>query len=182
MTWLYGPFHIGSDWSRTIREHGSQTSQTYRQSDSGYPNGSKSIVKKPILKRQHTSVENWADQGTDVTDDLEADRSRLPVLRRTNSDTADFTGSLRSQYRIQSPHRIDEPETPLGAQSPGTVTAAATSNGGSGPIGGPQNLAYVSTSNTDRPGGTRKHVSFNTLIEHWDIAVGQDYAESSVAF
>lgn len=172
---MYGPLHIGSDWSKPAHQEPPPSPSLHRN---GSPSPSRAATpsgKKPILKRRSISQLLSLPQSpffkSDESDDSDDENSQAgdgedgsrPPLLHTKSDTHI---SWRSRpYRKNSPPRIIAPEQPPSNDYFPNV-AATTSSDTSNSTGSSQDLSAASTSGADGSGnGKKKHISFNTFVE-----------------
>ncbi|PCH36292.1 hypothetical protein WOLCODRAFT_126993 [Wolfiporia cocos MD-104 SS10] len=174
VTWLYGPLHIGSDWSPPSRSTESLHAPKRQNSADAVPlarantdthaSGATSQPKKPILKRRSISQllllpsSPWFEQAdTDEEDNatLEAegdeDGSKRPSLLHTKSDT--HISWRGRPHRKDSPPRIiaeGAPEEPSGSRTRDPSVAmstltSATSSGASNATGSDPELSGSSS-------------------------------------
>lgn len=179
VTWLYGPLHIGSDWSKTVHQDPPPSPNALRQNSLDSVGRSRAATpagKKPILKRRSISQllslpqsPFFNQDGSEDTDDEDAhhgdeDEAMRPPLLHTKSDTHI---SWRSRpFRKNSPPRIIAPDpSPSEAYFP-TTASGTTSSDTSNTTGSSQDLSTASTSGAEGSGhGKKKHISFNTFVE-----------------
>lgn len=179
VTWLYGPLHTGSDWSKVPQLNPPPSPAGRRQSIST----SRPTAKKPILKRRSISQllslpaspffhgegsdSDMDDDAHHLHDDDEEDHR--PPLLHTKSDTH-ISSRIRA-YRKESPPRIVAPDLPSPAVVDDTTSGSAsgaTSSNTSTSTGSDQDLSGASIAGVDGAGGAvakKKHISFNTFVE-----------------
>lgn len=168
MTWLYGPLHLGSDWSKPLEPPSPLTHRQASIDSAALAHGAAPAGKKPILKRRSISQllslpasPFFAQEGSDVSDNDDSghhsdqDEPSRPPLLHTKSDTHI---SWRSRaFRKDSPPRIIASEDPHNDYL--TTTSASTSDS----TGSDQDLTHPAA---DAPvPGKKKHISFNTFVE-----------------
>ncbi|KAI0683723.1 hypothetical protein BC835DRAFT_1221802, partial [Cytidiella melzeri] len=183
VTWLYGPLHIGSDWTK----HDVPSYNAYQHGRGDSPEGSRPPTpagKKPILKRRSISQllslpasPFFHNEGSDSDDgDIAHDHNDedqeepRPVLLHTKSDTH-ISSRIRA-FRKESPPRILSPElsTPHHDLASGGSTSNAPSSNTSTSTGSSQDLSGASISGADGASGVgskKKHISFNTFVEQY---------------
>ncbi|KAI0366976.1 hypothetical protein BV20DRAFT_951134 [Pilatotrama ljubarskyi] len=182
VTWLYGPLHVGHDWTDYSTRKTSKLSR--KTSTDAVPgpfqtNGdprsntqaSGPPPKKPILKRRSISQllslpaspffhQPDSDEDSDERDDESSTPTRPPLMH-TKSDTH---LSLRGRpFRKNSPPRIIAED---GSAPP--VSQPTTGSEASGSTGSDQDLSGSSSTGADGShvsGGKKKHISFNTFVE-----------------
>lgn len=179
VTWLYGPLHIGSDWSKAAHKVPPPSPALPRRQNSidGSRPATPSAVKKPILKRrsisQLLSLPASPFFTGDGSEDEDADDAAhhgdgsgpiRPPLMHTKSDTHI---SWRSRpFRKESPPRIIAPDLPEQSEHLTTPSATTTS---SDSTDSSQDLT-TAASITGADGavqGKKKHISFNTFVEQF---------------
>ncbi|KZT69311.1 hypothetical protein DAEQUDRAFT_691197 [Daedalea quercina L-15889] len=192
VTWLYGPLHIGTDWSPTASRRPESPALQRQNSMSAIHNASRATTnrapvtkpKKPILKRRSISqllslpASPWFEQGESDEEDVTAlqggenHNPKRPPLLHTKSDTHI---SLRGRaHRKDSPPRIIAEEG-AAAPAPTVRDASVVSR-----LSGASSDVSQSTTNSDPdlsggssiespaasdPGLKKKHISFNTFVE-----------------
>lgn len=180
VTWLYGPLHVGSDWSKPAHQEPPPSPNAHRQNSldsAGHSRAATPSGKKPILKRRSISQllslpqSPFFNQDLEDTDDEddhhsgdEQEASRPPLMH-TKSDTHI---SWRSRpFRKTSPPRIIAPDhSPTDSYFPNT--SGTTSSDTSNTTGSSQDLSTASTSGAEGSGhGKKKHISFNTFVEQY---------------
>ncbi|CAL1714326.1 unnamed protein product [Somion occarium] len=159
VTWLYGPLHVGTDWTDY-----KQQKVTPRKTSFDTISGTRPVVSgvtKPILKRRTISQllslpaspffdHEESEEGSDEEGTLEH-----PKLLHTKSDTHI---SWRSRpHRKDSPPRIIAPELPHPLQENSSRSSTDSSNS----VSSDQDLSGQSSG----PGHKKKHISFNTFVE-----------------
>ena len=178
VTWLYGPLHIGSDWSKTVHPEPPSKPSIRRQNSAESVSSAKLKGKKPILKHRSISEllslpqspffahdESDDECHEDATHAGDMESPSRPPLMHTKSDTHI---SWRSRpFRKNSPPRIIAPESPVDAKFPSTSTTTATSSDISNSTSSSQDFNSASSSGADGPGGKKKHISFNTFVEQY---------------
>ncbi|PIL24754.1 hypothetical protein GSI_12640 [Ganoderma sinense ZZ0214-1] len=183
VTWLYGPLHIGNDWTdysqrKTPKLHAGQRKTSTDALPGPYktnvPSMPPSVPKKPILKRRSISqllslppspFFNQIDSDEEE-EDMHIPSSAPPVrppLVHTKSDTHI---SMRGRpFRKNSPPRIiaqDGAASQVGPTPP--VAQVATLSDGSGSTSSDQDLSGGSSVDASGP-AKKKHISFNTFVE-----------------
>ncbi|CCM06363.1 uncharacterized protein FIBRA_08620 [Fibroporia radiculosa] len=174
VTWLYGPLHIGSDWSPV--SHKQPSLHLQRQNSAGNVSttdtcGVVTIPKKPILKRRSISqllslpaspFFEQVDSDDESASGVRGGPQRPPLLH-TKSDTHI---SLRGRaHRKDSPPRIIAedavPPSPLAAtESSDASNSTSSDQDTSGHSSG------AGEGSTGEPGAMKKkHISFNTFVE-----------------
>ncbi|KAI0352400.1 hypothetical protein OH77DRAFT_1409262 [Trametes cingulata] len=185
VTWLYGPLHVGHDWTDYSTRKTSKLNASHRktstdavpgpyktnadQRSNNQPSGP--APKKPILKRRSISQllslpaspffhQPDSDEESDEREDESSTPTRPPLMH-TKSDTH---LSLRGRpFRKNSPPRIIAED---GSAQP--VSQPTTSSEASGSTGSDQDLSGSSSTGADgshASGGKKKHISFNTFVE-----------------
>ncbi|KAI0642185.1 hypothetical protein C8Q79DRAFT_929196 [Trametes meyenii] len=183
VTWLYGPLHVGHDWTDYSTKKTSKLNASHRKTSTDAVPGPFQITttprksnnspvpapKKPILKRRSISqllslpaspFFHQPESDEDV-EELEGEvqdaAPKRPPLMHTKSDTHI---SLRGRpFRKNSPPRIIAED---GSAQP--VTLAATGSEASGSTSSDQDLSGSSSVSAEH-GGKKKHISFNTFVE-----------------
>ncbi len=177
MTWLYGPLHIGHDWTdysqhkvpKLHRKTSHDELPSYKSNSSPSP-----APKKPILKRRSisqllslpASPFFHHDDSDDEEEDCHGDGTHSPArppLVHTKSDTHI---SMRGRpFRKDSPPRIIAEDSAVSHHEPtrpGLPTTASSEASGS--TGSDQDLSGSSSHGPDGP-AKKKHISFNTFVE-----------------
>ncbi|KAI1790307.1 hypothetical protein LXA43DRAFT_1017401 [Ganoderma leucocontextum] len=180
VTWLYGPLHIGNDWTDYSQR---KTPKLHRKTSTdalpgpytrNVPSMPPSVPKKPILKRRSISqllslpaspffnhIESDEDE-----EDLQAPNSAPPVrppLVHTKSDT--HINMRGRPFRKNSPPRIIAQEGSSSRVEPTPPLAqVATLSDGSGSTSSDQDLSGRSSMDASGP-AKKKHISFNTFVE-----------------
>ena len=186
VTWLYGPLHTGSDWSKAPQHNPPPSPAPRRQSidsdSSNRPRGP-SPEKKPILKRRSISqllslpaspFFHGEGSDSDDADDTyhlhdDDDEVHRPPLLHTKSDT--HISSRVRAFRKESPPRVVAPGLPVSPNEEVPAsgsTSGATSSNTSTSTGSSQDLDGASIAGADGAGGVvakKKHISFNTFVE-----------------
>ncbi|KAI0629329.1 hypothetical protein C8Q77DRAFT_1065937 [Trametes polyzona] len=190
VTWLYGPLHVGHDWTDYSTKKTSKLNATHRKtstdalpgpyktnadlrSDPHDPHSASAPApKKPILKRRSISQllslpaspffhQPDSDEDSEEREEESSSTPTRPPLMHTKSDTHI---SLRGRpFRKNSPPRIIAED---GSAPP--VAQLATGSEASGSTGSDQDLSGSSSTGADGshgPGGKKKHISFNTFVE-----------------
>ncbi|RPD59565.1 hypothetical protein L227DRAFT_611800 [Lentinus tigrinus ALCF2SS1-6] len=182
VTWLYGPLHIGHDWTdysqhKTPKLHAGQRKTSIDALPGPYtshPSPSPAPT-KPILKRRSISqllslpespFFHQGDSDDEDDDSPEGDDTRSPARPRLVHTKSDTHISMRGRpFRKNSPPRIiaEEAATSHDAPThPGLQTA--TSSEASGSTGSDQDISGSSSHGPDGP-AKKKHISFNTFVE-----------------
>ncbi|THH17439.1 hypothetical protein EUX98_g9135 [Antrodiella citrinella] len=184
VTWLYGPLHVGSDWTKYTTHkpsHGRKNSVDEASCTRmiGHPSSPNLMGKKPILKRRSITqllslpASPFFDQeDSDENDETEEEQELMrPPLMHTKSDTHI---SWRSRpYRKNSPPRItaadlQQYQAPTQSSTPAaevmTVRSMTNSSDASNSTGSEQDLSAGSSNGVD-PVSKKKHISFNTFVE-----------------
>ncbi|RDX54027.1 hypothetical protein OH76DRAFT_1057759 [Lentinus brumalis] len=177
VTWLYGPLHIGHDWTdysqhkvpKLHRKTSHDELPSYKSNSSPSP-----APKKPILKRRSisqllslpASPFFHHDDSDDEEEDCHGDGTHSPArppLVHTKSDTHI---SMRGRpFRKDSPPRIIAEDSAVSHHEPtrpGLPTTASSEASGS--TGSDQDLSGSSSHGPDGP-AKKKHISFNTFVE-----------------
>ncbi|EIW58597.1 protein phosphatase regulator REG1 [Trametes versicolor FP-101664 SS1] len=187
VTWLYGPLHIGHDWTDYSTKKIPKLAAIHRKTSTdhlpgpyktnkhlkGLPSPPAPLPKKPILKRRSISQllslpaspffnHLESDEESEERDDGSSTSTLTrPPLMHTKSDTHI---SLRGRpFRKNSPPRIiaeDGTAPPVAQLAPGSEASGST--------GSDQDLSGSSSIGVDGshgPGGKKKHISFNTFVE-----------------
>ncbi|EED85582.1 predicted protein [Postia placenta Mad-698-R] len=188
VTWLYGPLHIGSDWSPPPRGTDSLLKSQRQNSTDAIPSrniaATSRLPTKPILKRRSISQllslpsSHWYDQyGSDEEHDDndgrggEDAKSQRPPLLHTKSDThISWRGRA---HRKDSPPRIIAEEMPgPSIEPPAVAVGALTSSDASHATSEHELSASTSASGESSASGAssdsglkKKHISFNTFVE-----------------
>ncbi|KAI0738433.1 hypothetical protein C8Q80DRAFT_1275441 [Daedaleopsis nitida] len=179
VTWLYGPLHIGHDWT-AYSQHKTPKLQRKTSTDAlpgPYSTTSTprtaTVPKKPILKRRSisqllllpTPFFDRQDSEEEDVDDQEpcvvGAPSTRPTLVHTKSDT-NLTVRGRP-FRKDSPPRIiaeDGSTSHIAESHP--LSQTTTSSEASGSTGSDQDLSGASS--IEGP-AKKKHISFNTFVE-----------------
>ncbi|KAI0675758.1 hypothetical protein C8Q78DRAFT_1074748 [Trametes maxima] len=183
VTWLYGPLHVGHDWTDYSTKKTSKLNASHRKTSTDAVPGPFQITttprksntspapapKKPILKRRSISqllslpaspffhqLESDED-AEELEGEVQDAAPKRPPLMHTKSDTHI---SLRGRpFRKNSPPRIIAED---GTAQP--VALAATGSEASGSTGSDQDLSGSSSVSAEH-GGKKKHISFNTFVE-----------------
>ncbi|KAI0820767.1 hypothetical protein BC628DRAFT_1341384 [Trametes gibbosa] len=190
VTWLYGPLHVGHDWTDYTTKKVSKLNASHRKtSTDALPGPYKThaeiqaalrnvhpapVPKKPILKRRSISqllslpaspFFHHLDSDDEFEERDEASSSAptrppRPPLMHTKSDT---NISVRGRpFRKNSPPRIVAED----GTAPPVAQLATTSSEASGSTGSDQDLSGSSSVGADGShGGKKKHISFNTFVE-----------------
>ncbi|EKM49016.1 uncharacterized protein PHACADRAFT_214539 [Phanerochaete carnosa HHB-10118-sp] len=181
VTWLYGPLHIGSDWSKPPHQEPPPSPNAHRQNSLDCVGQSRAATpsgKKPILKRRSISQllslpqsPFFSQDGGEDTDEEDGhhgsddEETSRPPLLHTKSDTHI---SWRSRpFRKNSPPRIIAPDhSPTDSYFPNA--SGTNSSDTSNTTGSSQDLSVASTSGAEGSGhGKKKHISFNTFVEQY---------------
>ncbi|OCH84624.1 hypothetical protein OBBRIDRAFT_798913 [Obba rivulosa] len=180
VTWLYGPLHVGSDWTPSSNKQDTLTALQRKTSlEEISPSKKKQQITapyttKPILKRRSISQllslpasPFFAQPESDEEESAELEREGAtspgparPPLLHTKSDT--HISWRGRPYRKVSPPRIIAQETPLAPLS----TTPATSDSSDQDLSGSSSTgADGSASGVSSTGAKKKHISFNTFVE-----------------
>lgn len=178
VTWLYGPLHVGADWSPTASHspdpHALQPKQRQNSMSAIHAPATTSArkhpapvtqPKKPILKRRSISqllslpASPWFEQIESDEDDIPAvengenDSPKRPPLLHTKSDTHI---SLRGRaHRKDSPPRIIAQEAEAeAAAAAATLTTARDASVASGTTSGSSDVSHSTNSDPDLSGGS----------------------------
>ncbi|KAH9852624.1 hypothetical protein C2E23DRAFT_730255 [Lenzites betulinus] len=185
VTWLYGPLHVGHDWTDYTTKKVSKLNASHRKtSTDALPGPYKThaeiraalrnvhpvtVPKKPILKRRSISQllslpaspffnHLDSDDEFDERDEGSSSTPARPSLMHTKSDT---NISVRGRpFRKNSPPRIiaEDGTAPPAQLAPGSEASGST--------GSDQDLSGSSSAGPDGShGGKKKHISFNTFVE-----------------
>ncbi|KAI0766986.1 hypothetical protein BD413DRAFT_480253 [Trametes elegans] len=183
VTWLYGPLHIGHDWTDYSTRKTSKLNAGHRKtSTDAVPgpyktnDGARSVYsppapapKKPILKRRSISqllslpASPFFNQiDSDEDEEHEGDESSTPTRPKLTHTKSDTHISLRGRpFRKNSPPRIIAEDA-----SVQPVAQIPTGSEASGSTGSDQDLSGSSSTGADGShGGKKKHISFNTFVE-----------------
>ncbi|EMD39245.1 hypothetical protein CERSUDRAFT_112904 [Gelatoporia subvermispora B] len=177
VTWLYGPLHIGSNWTPSSNKPDSLSALQRKTSlEEISPSKKKQTTapyaKKPILKRRSigqllslpaspffTQIESDDEECADLEHEgAESSTPTRPPLLHTKSDT--HISWRGRPYRKVSPPRIIAEETPLAPLS----TTPGTSDGSDQDLSGSSSTG-ADGSGVSSAGAKKKHISFNTFVE-----------------
>lgn len=174
VTWLYGPLHVGADWSPTAPRspdpHALQPKQRQNSMSAIHAPATTSArknpapvtqPKKPILKRRSISqllslpASPWFEQIESDEDDVPAVEGgengspKRPPLLHTKSDTHI---SLRGRaHRKDSPPRIIAQEAEATTATPAAARDASVA---SGTTSGSSDVSHPTSSDPDLSGGS----------------------------
>ncbi|KAH9893462.1 hypothetical protein C8Q73DRAFT_648107 [Cubamyces lactineus] len=191
VTWLYGPLHVGHDWTDYSTRKTSKLNASHRKTSTDAVPGpyktnadvgaghrstnaaSAPAPKKPILK--HRSISQLLSlpaspffhqpDSDEESEEREGEEQRStptrPPLLHTKSDT--HINMRGRPFRKNSPPRIIAED---GTAQPDPQ--GATSSEASGSTGSDQDLSGSSSTGADGshgPSAKKKHISFNTFVE-----------------
>ncbi|OSD05510.1 hypothetical protein PYCCODRAFT_1465395 [Trametes coccinea BRFM310] len=187
VTWLYGPLHVGHDWTDYSTKKPSKLNASHRKtSTDAVPGPYKTVYdsrrsnsasaaptpKKPILKRRSISQllslpaspffnqPDSDDESEDREGEEQSSTPTRPPLMHTKSDT--HLNMRGRPFRKNSPPRI------IAEDGSATQPPLAAGSEASGSTGSDQDLSGSSSTGADGSHGSgakKKHISFNTFVE-----------------